>query len=262
MLFLPVTCFAAYSYRQNLNELIAHAQNHNIFDEYAARITLHHAHLVHALGRTDRALDCYQVAAHISSETSFVHVAARAGELACVIGERASHASYREDTMDVEGSVSRDAGLTDEEREEVREVAELCHEMGGALEAIGELLEACASVEIVKSKYVGLPSQRNRSYSPDQTYRSHLKQALDRASNAQDNHLRAIVLALVASYYFHTAGDQAEQMLKTCRQLAAGLGGGTHAGPGAADGEHVGNAPLGLWVGERFVGMYPVRLSW
>lgn len=87
-------------------------------------------------------------------------------------------------------------------------------------------------------------------------FRSHLKSALDRASNAQDNHLRAIILALVSSYYFHTAEDQAEQMLKTCRQLATGLGGAAApAGSTSSDADHVGNAPLGLWVGERFVGM-------
>lgn len=87
-----------------------------------------------------------------------------------------------------------------------------------------------------------------------------MKVALGLVTKAQDNHLRALVLALIASQYFHTAGDHALEMLQTCEQLAAGLGappnkpapkepGQKHAAPVL-----VGNAPLGLWVGERFLG--------
>jgi hypothetical protein len=41
-------------------------------------------------------------------------------------------------------------------------------------------------------------------------------------------------------------------MLETCEQLAAGLGA---SGNGKKQGG-VGNAPLRLWVGERFLGIY------
>lgn len=81
--------------------------------------------------------------------------------------------------------------------------------------------------------------------------RQHLKHALGLASRAQDNHLRALVLALIAAHYVHTAPGQAGEMLGTCEQLAAGLGAG--AGTGA---DAVGNAPLRLWVGERFLGAW------
>ena len=91
--------------------------------------------------------------------------------------------------------------------------------------------------------------------------RQHLKRALELATTAQDNHLRALVLALIAAHYLHTAGDHARTMLQTCEQLAAGLGAPStkDATTTGANGKStqpivVGNAPLGLWVGERFLG--------
>lgn len=39
----------------------------SLFHSYAARITLHHAHLAHAKGRTERARQCYRVAIWLSS---------------------------------------------------------------------------------------------------------------------------------------------------------------------------------------------------
>ena len=87
-----------------------------------------------------------------------------------------------------------------------------------------------------------------------------MKAALNLATKAKDNHLRALILALIASHYFHTAGDHALEMLQTCEQLAAGLGApADKSKPDAKDATTaavaVGNAPLGLWVGERFLGM-------
>jgi hypothetical protein len=60
-------------------------------------------------------------------------------------------------------------------------------------------------------------------------------------------------MALVSSHYFHTAYDQAEQVLSTCEQLAAGLG-------ASADkmNSHLpmfGNIQLGIWVSERTLGL-------
>ena len=98
-------------------------------------------------------------------------------------------------------------------------------------------------------------------------HRQHLKRALELATKAQDNHLRALVLALVSAHYLHTAGDHARGMLQTCEQLAAGLGAplkpvGAPSAP-AVDGakDAVGNAPLGLWVGERFLGGFPMLFA-
>jgi hypothetical protein len=84
----------------------------------------------------------------------------------------------------------------------------------------------------------------------NQMHRQHFKHALTIASNAQDNHMRALILALISCHYFHTASEHAVVMLKTCGQLAAGLGA---AGNKETIGD-VGNAQMRLWVGERFLG--------
>ena len=74
-------------------------------------------------------------------------------------------------------------------------------------------------------------------------------------TRAADNHLRALVLALMANMYLLTASDHAQVMLKTCQQLAAGLGAPMDKADELVNGGlAVGNVPLGLWVGERFTG--------
>ena len=92
--------------------------------------------------------------------------------------------------------------------------------------------------------------------------RAHLKAALDLASAAQDNYLRALVLALVSALYLVTSEEHARTMLETARQLAAGLGASRKPGkdeqqptPAASqESASMGNVPLGLWIGERFLG--------
>ena len=101
--------------------------------------------------------------------------------------------------------------------------------------------------------------------------RQHLKRALELATRSTDNHLRALVLALIAAHYLHTAGEHARTMLQTCEQLAAGLGAPATKGAASAAGADggkgyltpvvVGNAPLGLWAGERFMGTCSFHLK-
>ncbi|KZT02078.1 uncharacterized protein LAESUDRAFT_662657 [Laetiporus sulphureus 93-53] len=216
---------------KNIDILIAHTRTYNIFPRFAARIALHHAYLAHALGQSSRALQCYRVAAQVAESGSFVQHAARAGEAAMQIGLQHSRG-------DVDGGSCLDsqAGLR---------IAKICRGAGGILEAIGRVIEACLTTEILKAK-------------------QHLKQALAIATRAQDNHLRALILALIASHYFHTAGDHAREMLQTCEQLAAGLGAPATKGAPSNNGKGpkqeqpvaIGNAPLGLWIGERFLELY------
>lgn len=68
------------------------------------------------------------------------------------------------------------------------------------------------------------------------------------------------MLALISAHYFHTAGDHALSMLQACEQIAAGLGAppkkpaeGSSSSPAKATGA-VGNARLGLWVGQKYLG--------
>ena len=145
------------------------------------------------------------------------------------------------------------------------DVIEECRGMGATLEACGKVIEAClTSNEILKSKYVR-PRENFTDYlqNPLGFNRQYLKQALSLASLTQNNHLRALILAQISSHYFHTQGEHAQNMLGTCEQLAAGLGAnGVKRKRDGEDGQlaksvdSVGNAPLRLWVGERFLGMF------
>lgn len=266
---------------QALNELTAHTRSQELFPAYAARITLQHAQLAHARGDLDRALKCYRVAGWVatngnSSDTKdrerdeWVRVAARAGEVWLRVGllrqaavETAAHNRNRviadgDGEVEIEAEDQMETGL-EHEMEELRtlgaEVAEECEGLGGTLMAIGEVLRACIGKELLKAKYV-IPLVHTFPDADNvRSNRQHLRRALDLATRAQDNHLRALVLALISSHYQHTARDHALTMLGTCEQLAAGLGAVKKADKAAAGGKtaSVGHAQLRLWVGERLL---------
>ncbi len=80
--------------------------------------------------------------------------------------------------------------------------------------------------------------------------------ALALATNSQDNHLRALVMAFIASQYMYTAGDHARSVLQTIDQLGAGLGASLKGDDGKVK-TCIGNAPLRLWAGERLGGERP-----
>ena len=119
----------------HLNNLIEHTRKYHLFNTYSARITLHHAHLAHSLGDIVRASKCYAVAAHLAAEGTFVNVSARAGGLALRIAQ------------------GEDARTDLAWEAEVSSVVEACKGMGGTLEAIGHILQACLSSEILTAKY-------------------------------------------------------------------------------------------------------------
>ncbi|KAJ3936138.1 MAG: hypothetical protein NXY57DRAFT_986899 [Lentinula lateritia] len=259
---------------QTLSVLIAHLRNADLFSSFACRITLHHAHLAHARGQTDRAMQCYEAAEAFAEERGddFVRVSARAGRACLKIGlsrdkecskkereEEAKHktkrktrAKSRERKVDGENAmeVDEDTAVVEpetpvEEFEDVQKLAEdvveACRGMGGTMWSVGRVIEACLTDEILKSK-------------------QHLKSALSFASSAGDNHLRALILALVASHYFHTATDDALGMLAMCENLAAGLGAAVKPATGTSGkektGDAIGNAPLRTWVSDRSLEIY------
>lgn len=93
--------------------------------------------------------------------------------------------------------------------------------------------------------------------------KSLLKHALELLSAAADNHLRALVLAVVGAQYMYTAPAHAMEVLAVCETLGAGMGAnpktqavpeGTLPSAETHSKDGVGNAPLRLWVGERFLG--------
>lgn len=246
--------------QNTLDTLIAHTRTHDLFPSYAARITLLQAQLAHALGRTEWALKCYQVAAFLASggregacqeeRDEWVRVAARAGEVWVRIGVvRKRIMNMRTPTKgDVEADdrareLERERMETDAELESLRVLATAvcaeCDALGGTLSSIACVLRAC----LVKDKEYLSAKQ-------------HLRKALDLATKAKDNHLRALVLALGAVQYMCTAREQAGSMLGTCEQLAAGMGAGDKKEKGEEKEEkgEMGHVQLRLWVGERFLG--------
>ncbi|KZT73388.1 hypothetical protein DAEQUDRAFT_721986 [Daedalea quercina L-15889] len=221
---------------KNLDILVAHTRTYDIFPLFAARIALHHGHLAHALGQSVRASQCYNAAAGNAEPGSFVHAAALASSFALRLGlMQREHSAQGEDQE--ESGLPYERDIVDEGIH----IAQACKGMGGTLEAVGQVLLACLTPEILVAK-------------------QHLKQALSLATKARDNHLRALILALIASHYFHTASDHALEMLQTCEQLAAGLGAPVDKSKPRPDSTDaaipVGNAPLSLWVGERFLELF------
>ena len=138
--------------------LIAHARTYGIFPLFSARIALHHAHLAQALLRPARALRCYRAAMHHTHSSDFVHVAARAGEVALRVGVLRRRALMGEAWREGLSEVDEEWPFGDDDQEEVElagtEVVKMCRKMGGTMEAIAHILEACLSPEILKSKYV------------------------------------------------------------------------------------------------------------
>ncbi|KAL4068831.1 hypothetical protein V8B97DRAFT_1872534 [Scleroderma yunnanense] len=236
-----------------LATVIAHARTHGFFEEYASRVTLHYAHLAHALGDTVRAETCYRVAANLdgagpvgssrSPTSGFVAAAARAGEALLRIGLVATRAGSNCDP-DPDGPSYIDASTVALAKDAI---ARCSSNTSAPLPALSELLSAAlASSQIIRSK-------------------SLLKHALALSGGAGDNHLRALVLAFVGAQYVYTAPEHAMEVLAVCETLGAGMGavakkttsnGGNVETSGGESGDGIGNAPLRLWVGERFLELF------
>ena len=91
---------------------------------------------------------------------AFVRVAARAGEVALSVGLARGGGSGGDGMgmlVDGDGAVA-ETGLDEYTKTMGRQVARECQGMGGTLEAVGQVIEACLSDEILKSKYVASSS--------------------------------------------------------------------------------------------------------
>ncbi|KIN99916.1 hypothetical protein M404DRAFT_153759 [Pisolithus tinctorius Marx 270] len=237
-----------------LDTVVAHTRTHGFFSEYAPRITLHYAHLAHGLGDTHRAGTCYRVAAYVAgagpvgaadaNTGGFVAAAARAGEALLRIGLVAKRAApnMASDSPVVMGEESHAPYLDESTIALTKDAIARCSASASApLPALAELLSAALS-----------PSQIIRS-------KSLLKHALALSGSAGDNHMRALVLAVVGAQYVHTAPEHAMEVLAVCETLGAGMGAsekkpaGTESEPSVCG---VGNAALRLWVGERFLELF------
>ncbi|KAI6031095.1 hypothetical protein PISMIDRAFT_671699 [Pisolithus microcarpus 441] len=245
---------------KHLDTVVAHTRTHGFFPKYAPRITLHYAHLAHAIGDTDRAGTCYRVAAYLdgagpvgtsnTNTSGFVAAAARAGEVLLRIGLAAKQAAPNttSDPPAVTDEQSHAPYLDESTVALAEDAIARCSTCTSApLPALAEILSAALS-----------PSQIIRS-------KSLLKHALALSGSAGDNHMRALVLAVVGAQYVHTAPEHAMEVLAVCETLGAGMGASekkpvsTDSDPGTAKGASVcgmGNAALRLWVGERFLELF------
>ncbi|KAI6139969.1 hypothetical protein BKA82DRAFT_4219588 [Pisolithus tinctorius] len=231
-----------------LDTVVAHTRTHGFFSEYAPRITLHYAHLAHGLGDTHRAGTCYRVAAYVAgagpvgaadaNTGGFVAAAARAGEALLRIGLVAKRAApnMASDSPVVMGEESHAPYLDESTIALTKDAIARCSASASApLPALAELLSAALS-----------PSQIIRS-------KSLLKHALALSGSAGDNHMRALVLAVVGAQYVHTAPEHAMETLGAGMGASEKKPAGTESEPSVCG---VGNAALRLWVGERFLELF------
>ncbi|TEB28133.1 hypothetical protein FA13DRAFT_1690790 [Coprinellus micaceus] len=253
----------------HLSQLTAHTRSSGLFNAYAARLALLHAQMAHAQGKGERAVRCYRVAGWLSRagprrpcgrhdedldaegvEDPWIHAAARAGELWVRIGHlRKQVATLLPEEIDHEVVKAVEEGLREDAEEGEEGVVKTCEGLGCTLNAVACVVKACLADEFLEAKM-------------------HLRKALTLSTQSSDNHLRALVMALIASQYLNTSSEHAEAMLATAEQLAAGLGaqprpakasGDAKAGGGGTPttmtkgktNDGVGNAALRLWIGER-----------
>ncbi|KAF8890107.1 hypothetical protein BD779DRAFT_1671467 [Infundibulicybe gibba] len=258
---------------------------HNIFPSYASRVSLHCAHLAHARGDVDTARKWYRVARQCAARSTpdepttdvtnqakpvddadanrhdrWVAACAWIGEICLRIGviRQRTTIESQEELPDGCADVEREREW-DALRAEGEEAVKECDGLGGALRSVAGVVRACLSQEVLAAKH-------------------YLKKSLTQATQAQDNYLRGLVLALISAYYLHTSPEHASAMLQAAEQLGAGLGaakrkqmsqsqsqsqsqGQSQESEGPASGvpsekDRVGNGPLRIWVGERFLELY------
>ena len=150
-----------------------------LWNTYAARITFLHGQLAHSLGRTDRALECYRVAAWLSRkrkareqdeegaeegvEDVWINAAARVGEVWVRVGVLRKEAAARAVASksasgivkeEMEGMVEwADLKEEDEElRRMMEEVGRICAGLGATLRSVAALVRACLTDEFLKAK--------------------------------------------------------------------------------------------------------------
>ncbi|KAI6138497.1 hypothetical protein BKA82DRAFT_4236410 [Pisolithus tinctorius] len=229
-----------------LDTVVAHTRTHGFFSEYAPRYNAPLCPPRPRLGDTHRAGTCYRVAAYVAGAGPVGAARCKygAGEALLRIGLVAKRAApnMASDSPVVMGEESHAPYLDESTIALTKDAIARCSASASApLPALAELLSAALS-----------PSQIIRS-------KSLLKHALALSGSAGDNHMRALVLAVVGAQYVHTAPEHAMEVLAVCETLGAGMGAsekkpaGTESEPSVCG---VGNAALRLWVGERFLELF------
>jgi hypothetical protein len=135
----------------------------SMWEQYASRITLLYGHLAHALGQSQRALDCYRMVCFLEEEETLLWTLGKVGEIILRIGDTAIRAEERGSAIDVETpeDTNQDNQLWRAgERERLVEMAAglvdrcLNGGLGEHMAVVGRVIAASLSAEIVRAKYV------------------------------------------------------------------------------------------------------------
>jgi hypothetical protein len=78
--------------------------------------------------------------------------------------------------------------------------------------------------------------------------------ALSNETLLHNNHIKGIILPLLANLFLHTRNDQAFKMLHAAFSLARGMGATQDPKDVGIIETTVGNPRVGLWVGQRLLG--------
>lgn len=137
----------------------------SMWDQYASRITLLYGHLAHALGQSQRALDCYRMVCFLEEEENILWTMGKVGEIVLRIGATAISAEERGGTIDVEtpedpnqDNQSWRAGEREHLVEMAARLVDRCLNggLGDHMAVVGRVIAASLSAEIVRAKYVTL----------------------------------------------------------------------------------------------------------
>lgn len=130
-----------------------------LWNQYSSRVTLLHGHLAQARGQSQRALDCYRLVSHSEEEGSLLWGMGMLGEITLRIGLIALRGTSSEQEF---GATSARGGKLWKEGEKdaliqmSSGVLERCLSgiWGEHMAAVGRLITASLSDEIVRAKYV------------------------------------------------------------------------------------------------------------
>ncbi|SGY50778.1 BQ5605_C001g00926 [Microbotryum silenes-dioicae] len=261
--------------KNQLLDAVTTARNREgLWDEYEGRITLDFGMLFHAEGEDAKAEECYETVLDKTATSSAtendddddeqrqgLRVLAGLSLLMLKMSQGwrirlSTHASSNASANPI-GSPQRPTANPSNAFESPRYdaiareiVAFTCAEESGSSSPssnlIAEFIQSLTKGEITKSK-------------------QHLSVALQLSNQMNSNHAKALVLSLLANLFLMTRNDQAQKMLHAASHLVKGMGARmippateNPAVPTAPTNDDylVGNARLGLWLGERLLESY------
>ncbi|KAH8921729.1 hypothetical protein BT69DRAFT_1335311 [Atractiella rhizophila] len=241
------------SAHQLLIDLIAFANDYNLFDEFSIRFTLAEGTISHGTGKWKRAEDCYTVVKWMCERAptkagSYEGSTIDRGEIALLANISLLVLKFGQGvTININGSKdSRRGSMSSDASLDLlaRECIDRCKTGVAHMKLLGNFLLALINGEIVKAKI-------------------HLNEALLYSGSVINNHLRAMILSLLASLFLHTREDQANKMLHSAYFISRSMGCSVppvadilKGGSDVVGEEVVGNPACGLWVGEKLLEIY------